>query len=313
MHALTGSYPLELFGVHVRAEIDLGAEPWSLLKTETVREPYKHVVCLHRQSCISLFKNTGYGPHCTKIRKAAPNHLIGNCIVRKTKQKGEVEDWIVCPERFVEEQKIFKDCLRFLDGNHFSVVKEVKIGSDGNLDYAVISRDEDGSVRDFVGIEVQACGTGGTGPIWTARNDFLKGRLKKNYNFSLNQKDASKKILVQLLHKARQIGRWRKNTVLVIQNHFLNHLRQAYAIDSHFHPQDLDDPVHIHSYKTVDHGDKITIELEEAISADMIGLSMVLISNPATTKAKRSDFERYVTDRFSTGDHMELPAATEEL
>lgn len=303
---MTGSYPVELFGLHVHAAVDLNAEPWLSLKAETAKEPFKKVVCHHRNSCISLFKNTGYGPHCTKIRKAEPNHLIGNCIVRKTKQKGEVEDWIVCPERFVEDQKIFRDCLRFLDGDSFTVVKEVKIGSDGNLDYAVVSRGHDDVIRDFVAIEVQACGTGGSGPIWVARNDFLKGKMKDNYNFSLNQKDASKKILVQLLHKARQIGRWRKNTVLVIQNHFLNHLRQAYAIDSHFHQQDLDDPVHIHSYKTVDHGDRITIELEEAISTDMIGLSMVLISNPEAAKAKRSDFERYVAERFSSDDHMEL-------
>lgn len=298
---MTQNKPIELFGVNVDGPVDLSVSPWIDLINETPTEPFKEVTCPYRQHVGDLYTDTGIGLNCSKIRKANPNPLIGNCIMRKTTPQGDVQDWIVCPERFNQNQIIFKDCLRFLEEGDYSVVKELTIGSSGNLDFAVTAQDQSGDVIDFVGIEVQACGTGGSGPIWTARNDFLNGAMNENYSFSLNQKDASKKILVQLLHKARQIARWRKNTVLVIQDFFLDHLRHSYAIDSHFHDQDLNDFIHIHAYHVEEKNGQFEIELKEAISSDMVGLSMVLISNPNVSFASKGDFIGAAKTRIEEG------------
>ena len=300
------SGPVELFGYPTSSQADPTLSPWCDLKNESQTSPYKKVECPHRTGCSKLYSHTETGVHCSKIRKAAPNPLIGNCSVRLTRQSGEIEDWIVCPERFLEEKVIFRDCQRFFGEGNLSVVKELRVGAEGNLDFCVLNRDDEGIVKDFVGIEVQACGTGGSGPLWDARNDYLNGTLKDQYSFSINAKDASKKILVQLLHKARQIARWRKSTVLVIQDHFLQHLRSAYAIDSHFHRQDTADFIHIHSYELAEVSGKYQLKLKEAISTDMVGLSMVLISNPSINPADLGRFNEAIGDRLEDGVFVDL-------
>jgi hypothetical protein len=302
---MTINRPLELFGVCTDFGCNTKSTPWSDLIAETPAAPYKSAVCPYKKAVSGLYAHTGSGVNCDKIRKAKPNPLIGNCIMRKTKKSGKIEDWIVCPSRFLQDNLIFEDCKKFLTaGSEYRVVRELNISKEGNLDFGVCSVDASGAVIDFVGIEVQACGTGGSGPIWDARNDFLQNALKTNYSFSMNEKDASKKILVQLLHKSRQIARWRKNTVLAIQDVFLEHLRSSYNVDAHFHKQDPQDFIHIHSYKITQNGGNLKMSLDEALSTDMVGLSMALISNPnvsysgVDTVTKAMD-RRFEEDKFT--------------
>lgn len=299
--------PLELFGVTTLKPCDTSIDPWSGLVAESSASPYKDAVCPFKKMVPGMYSHTGGGVHCDKIRKAQPNPLIGNCSVRKTKAAGNIQDWIVCPSRFLQNATIFRDCKKFLmPCDSYRVVRELAISAEGNLDFGLTALDSDAEVIDFVGIEVQACGTGGSGPIWTARNDFLKGKMKDSYNFSLNEKDASKKILVQLLHKARQIARWRKNTVLVIQDHFLEHLRRSYNIDGHFHDQDINDFIHIHSYSLREKGSSFELVLNECISTDMVGLSMVLISNPNIQSTSYDTIESAIARRFKEGKFEEI-------
>lgn len=303
---LTDTRPIELFGWHTDKPCNPNIPPWSDLIAETAATPFKKVTCPYRQATSDLFAHTPTASSCDKIRKAKPNPLIGNCIVRKSSAK-KAEDWIVCPSRFLQDKVIFDDCKRLLTpAASYAVVRELAISSDGSLDFGVASLDASGEIVDFVGIEVQACGTGGSGPIWDARNDFLSGKLRKDYSFSLNEKDASKKILVQLLHKARQIARWRKNTVLVIQDVFLAHLRKAYNVDAHFHKQDPQDFVHIHSYKLIENAGQFTMKLNEALSTDMVGLSMALISNPGTNYSKFEKISTAVGDRIKAKQFVGL-------
>lgn len=298
--------PLEIFGWHTDKPCDPTQLPWSELKKETATSPHKTVPCPYRAAVSDLFAHTPTASSCDKIRKAKPNPLIGNCVVRKSSTK-QTHDWIVCPSRFLQDKVIFEDCKKLiLPGASYAVVRELSISTDGSLDFGLASLDATGKIIDFLGIEVQACGTGGSGSIWDARNDFLDGAIRHNYRFSLNEKDASKKILVQLLHKARQIARWRKNTVLVIQDVFLAHLRKAYNVDAHFHKQDAQDFVHIHSYKLIDKGGKLTMKLDEALSTDMIGLSMALISNPTVNYSKFSKIDDAVLARIKAKQFVAL-------
>lgn len=294
---------IEIFGRYTNLACPAG-NPWDGLRAETAGTPFKSVICPYKAQLTELYKHTDTGIYCDKIRKAQPNPLIGNCIVRKFNgKKTSSADWLVCPSRFVQDKVIFDDCKKFLvSGDEYSILKEIKI-NDGSLDYVLASIDKTG-IADFVAMEIQACGTGGSGPLWDCRNDYLTNSLKTDYSFTLNEKDASKKILVQLLHKARQVARWRKNTVLVIQDVFLEHLRKAYNIDAHFHKQDEQDFIHIHSYEVVLENNAFSLRQKEALSTDMVGLSMALISNPASGYSKLSTtlstLKKRIVDNKST-------------
>ncbi len=299
--------PLELFGQSTLTPCNQGTSPWTDLRSETADIPFKDATCPYKATVSGLYSHTGGGTNCDKIRKAKPNPLIGNCSVRKTKKGGAIQDWMVCPSRFLQNATIFHDCKRFLTPSpQYRVVRELSISSEGSLDFGITALDDEENVVDFVGIEVQACGTGGSGPIWDARNDYLNGSMKDDYSFSLNEKDASKKILVQLLHKARQIARWRKNTVLVIQDHFLEHLRAAYNVDAHFHQQDPADFIHIHSYSLNEDSGGFVIELTETLSTDMVGLSMALISNPGLQHTDYDKVAAAIDSRFAEGKFTDV-------
>lgn len=299
--------PLELFGFSTDDPMPVPDVHWSALVAEDVRHsPYKDFPCPFRTQLPKLFEHTSIGLACDKIRKASPNPLIGNCSMRKT-SRGNTKDWIVCPHRFIQDKIIFDDCKYLLKpADKYSVYKELPIGRQGNSDFVLASQKNTNEVNDFLAIEVQACGTGQSGAIWDARNDYLSGRMRRDYQFSLNTKDASKKILVQLLHKSRQIARWRKNTVLVIQNHFLDHLKSSYNLDAHFHNSDAQDFVHIHSYRLDTTATPFTLRIDEKLSTDLVGLSMVLISNPTSGYSDISTLEQSFSERDSENKKEEI-------
>lgn len=297
--AVKDNRPLEFFCHSTNSAAPVDGN-WALLRAESKATPFKAFTCKHRDGMKELFAHTPTGTACDKIRKARPNPLIGNCSVRKTDAKGNNKDWIVCPSRFLEEGIIFKNCREMLNGDgKLHVFKELKIGNEGNADFVTALLDDENKIVDFVALEIQACGTGASGSIWDARNDYLDGTLRKDYNFSLNEKDASKKILVQLLHKARQVARWRKNTVLVIQDLFLEHLNKAYNLEAHFHKADSQDFVHIHSYKLVEEKGLFKLRLDKKLSTDLVGLSMALISNPSQTYYPLTKMEAALEKRLS--------------
>ncbi len=265
--------PVELFGRDTSLPCPTDGIWKSLQEEDSANTPFKDVFCPFTDS------------KCDKIRKARPNPLIGNCGVRRTITARNVnEDWIVCPNRFEQDNIIFKDCVKLIKGDQseLKLTNEVILRPVGNIDFALVNYHEDDGIEDFLGIEVQGMGTSNTGGIWVARNDYLNNTMSENYQFSLNLKDASKKILIQLLHKSAQLSRWRYSLVLVIQDYFLDHLKDNYNIDTHFHPQNQQDFVHIHSYSYKKNTDgAYTLELSEALSTDILGLSMCLISNPS--------------------------------
>ena len=293
----SNNVPIELFGHDISTKCPPDGI-WKELKAETPDNPFKDIDCPYTNS------------KCDKIRKAAPNALIGNCTVRQTKAAlNSHQDWMVCPKRFEQDNIIFKDCIKLIKGEQtdLKVTNEIQLKGAGNIDFALISKGENNELKDFLGIEVQGMGTSNSGGIWNARNDYLDGNLKDNYVFSLNQKDASKKILIQLLHKGAQLSRWRYSLVLVIQDYFLDHLREQYNIDTHFHKQDTQDFIHIHSYSYLKgENGKYTIKLKEAISTDMLGLSMCLISNPAREYLPLSSLEERIVTREKEGKLRDL-------
>ena len=160
---------------------------------------------------------------------------------------------------------------------------------------------QDEEIFDFVGIEVQAMGTTSSGPIWDARNDYLSGSLKSHYRYGVNLKDASKKILVQMLHKGRQLSRMHKKYVLVIQDGLLEHLLERYDLSS-FREADSGDFVHIHAYSLVKEGESsYGLQLSKKLSSDGVDLPRILDSNPSLPRYTFSDVQGKLKKKVESG------------
>src|SRR5690606_3469142 len=91
---------------------------------------------------------------CYKVRKSDPDISIGTCTVLYGLP---AEPVIICPSRLIEDRQIYVDCLHLLTmhepGNELHIVGEVTVPG-GSVDYFGVS-ERIGSVRDFVGIELQ--------------------------------------------------------------------------------------------------------------------------------------------------------------
>ena len=90
-------------------------------------------------------------------------------------------------------------------GNELHIVPELSIPG-GSIDYFLVSAKK-GSVKDFVGIELQTLDT--TGTVWPERQRFLKAqgmRVQKRDTdspkpFGMNWKMTAKTTMIQLHHK----------------------------------------------------------------------------------------------------------------
>ena len=283
---LPQNYPLEIFGHNTELTIS-ESSPLIKVRDENDQDPYKEIPCPFKSSLSPLFGEEG--AYCDKIRKQRPNPLIGNCSLRKTNRDDSHSDWIVCPHRFLEDKTIFNDCKKFLKkGSEYILGKEVKIADQGNADFVLTSRNNLNQIVDFVSIEIQGIGTSNTGDIWDARNDFLNGKMKKNYGFGINQKMSSKTILVQILHKAEQLNKLQKKTILIIQDYFYKHLLSTYNIKENFKSQKIKDPIHIHSYKLVKNKGDYKIKLDKQVSTDLIGMHKAIKGKGTQVLEKKS-------------------------
>ncbi len=289
---------LELFGHPVKLPKPTGDIHWRKLSAETATAPYRDFPCPFSPS-----------QACNKIRKANPNPLIGDCTLGVTGNSNPT-GWIVCPQRFLQDQLIFKEAASLFKTplHDFKVTGEIKIGEVGRVDYLIFDENS-GSINDAVAIEIQSMGTNSSGPIWNARVDYVAGRLKAEYpGPAANVKDSSKKILVQLLHKGAQITRWGCKYLLVIQDLFLEHLESAYNINAHFHASRIQDPIHIHAYTLKENSTTGTyyIEISKRISTDMLGLSMALISNPKIDYIEFPEIAEKLLERITAGSYQTI-------
>lgn len=188
---------------------------------------------------------------CVKIRKSEPEKSIGTCSVEYGKARATI---IICPHRLLERNQIFVDCLHLLSlhepGNALHIVSEVSLPG-GSVDYFLVSA-RDGSIKDFVGIELQSLDT--TGTIWPERQELLKesrgsyrpqGASRKP--FGMNWKMTAKTILMQLHHKIQTFELLNKHLVLILQDHFLEYIRQSFSLE-HLEPPKVGNSMHIHCY-----------------------------------------------------------------
>lgn len=220
---------------------------------------------------------------CFKVRKSQPDIAIGTCSVCYSVDKKGV---IICPNRLLERQQVFMDCLPLLSlhepGNEFHVVSEVSIPG-GNIDYFLVSVRQ-GKVKDLVAVEFQTLDT--TGTLWPERQRLLSEKglavaeteILSQKTFGMNWKMTAKTILVQLHHKIGTLEYLNKHLVLVVQDHLLNYMKREFSCDHLRSPVRLGDSFHIHTYKLEPQTiySDFRIELESIYSTDSEGIAICL-------------------------------------
>jgi hypothetical protein len=206
---------------------------------------------------------------CVKIRKSNPSQTIGACTVGF--QDGPL---IICPHRFVQDNRIFLDALYLLKPNlEYYVVPEITMPG-GNIDYFLVGL-ESLSVVDYAGIEIQSLDTTGSGGIWKARQDLAQRRFSDTYAYGINWKMSAKTILVQMHHKAEAFEQLGKKLVLVVQKKFFDYVSTEFRTDQ-LRDAKGTDSVHVHVYDLVPLQSQLRLELKEKKSTDVHGVERML-------------------------------------
>jgi len=207
---------------------------------------------------------------CVKVRKSEPEISIGSCTVcYGTHEK----NLIICPHRLLERHQVFTDCIHLLSlhepGNELHIVGEQSVPG-GSVDFFLISAKRR-KVKDFVGVELQTLDS--TGTVWPERQRLLKGhglRVKKQdaeseKKFGMNWKMTAKTILVQLHHKIETFEQINKHLVLVTQDHLIDYMLRQFSFDHLDRPARLGDPMHFHTYRTVESKADLRLELADRV------------------------------------------------
>lgn len=224
---------------------------------------------------------------CFKTRKSEPEISIGTCTVlapQVTASGRSREPVMICPNRLIDRQKIFTDCLHLLTkhqpGNDYHLLSEIKIPG-GNLDYVLVSAKGTKAV-DFVGIELQTLDT--TGSVWPSRMSTLKRlgisvSVPAMKSYGMNWKMTAKTILVQMHHKAATFASINRHLVLVIQDPLLDYMRREFSFDHFVDPGNITDTVHFHGYGMLPLTSGQTragLQLNTRISTDVAGIERCL-------------------------------------
>lgn len=215
---------------------------------------------------------------CYKVRKSQPEIAIGTCTVLYGYEKKPV---IICPNRLLQNRKVFMDCIHLLHlhqpGNDLHVVSEITVPG-GSIDYVVASV-RNGKVIDFVGIEFQTLDT--TGTVWPERQKFLKdsgfevAEPSVDKSYGMNWKMTAKTILVQLHHKVDTFEHLRKHLVLIIQDNFLDYMKKEFNFEVVNNPALPGDSLHFHSYSVMGK-ESLSLQLKDRMSTDSEGIAKCL-------------------------------------
>lgn len=199
---------------------------------------------------------------CSKMRKSYPQEKIGVCSV-----KYKSNDIVICPNRFLEDNTIFKDCVPLLSktqiDNEVFVIPEVVL-PEGQIDF-ILTLINKKTIENFVGVEVQSVDT--TGSVWNERQKLLieHGLIKETEpligkTYGLNWKMTVKTILVQMLHKCRIFEKLNKHLVLVIQKSLFDYMLENFNLTD-INIDDNNGFIHLHVYDLVNQNKSLKLTL----------------------------------------------------
>lgn len=171
----------------------------------------KGFTCPHiAQRCPKRSTNLGEEPYpvCALWR--------GSKLPRET-----VRDLIcVCPKRFYQVDwlnDVIMHCWPFEQPRNPVIAREVKMKGFGNVDFVVADQMSDGSIGNFLSVELQAIDI--TGSVYTAYTALREGRsLDRRPPYGFNWDNVYKRYITQLIRKGYFHHHWGTKIVAVIQD-----------------------------------------------------------------------------------------------
>ena len=219
---------------------------------------------------------------CYKVRKSDPATSIGSCTVLYGQASYPI---LICPTRLTKGGQVFTDALHLLTihepGNELHLVPEVTIPG-GSVDYFLVSVRKE-TVKDFVGIELQALDT--TGTVWPERQRLLRDlgvpRSDDSENsgkpFGINWKMTAKTTLVQLHHKIETFEHLNKRLLLVTQDKLLDYMKQEFTFGHLTNPAVIGDAMQLHAYSLqTQQGSLYKLTLRDRLSTNADGIAACL-------------------------------------
>ena len=169
-------------------------------------------------------------PNCTKDKAKNP---LGVCSIN---HKGD--NVITCPVRFREEWVIAENAANFLfpENTSWTTISEVRLKdkngrSAGNIDYVLVSFNNEGKIVDFGSLEVQAVYISGN-----LRNPFeeymkipsneFEWKIAYNYPKPDYLSSSRKRLVPQMLYKGGIFKFWNKKQTVAMQKSFFKTLPQ---------------------------------------------------------------------------------------
>ena len=161
---------------------------------------------------------------CIKRSTADKKNPYPVCSLRKT--NGDVV--AVCPKRFYERdflQDVIEHAWVGPKPANPIITSEVKMEGFGNVDFVISDVADDGSINQFMSVELQAIDITGSAP--PAYDALLVGELlpkRPTYNF--NWKNVAKRYMNQLISKGYYHHHWGTKIVASIQDEVYDYFRK---------------------------------------------------------------------------------------
>jgi hypothetical protein len=172
-------------------------------------------------------------PSCTKNSATNP---LGVCSINFGNSKV-----ITCPLRFTEDWIIASDAAKFIfdektvENGNWTTLRELRLNDSigktaGNIDYVLVSYDDNGKIIDFGSLEVQAVYISGN--VTKPFNYYYRNRGTKLDN-EWTAKDSPrpdyvsssrKRLVPQLIFKGGILKHWGKKQTVALQKDFFNTL-----------------------------------------------------------------------------------------
>jgi hypothetical protein len=188
----------------------------------------------HRRNRLCPFHNPT-GANCTKSSVTDP---LGTCSIRDAGQPV-----ITCPVRFREDHTLLTDAADFFfPGERFVSVTEARLTdgegkSAGHIDIVLASLSNEGKVKDYGAIEIQAVYISGN-----VRSAFRQYMTDPAVNYAMDWpvrnapkpdylSSSRKRLVPQLIFKGGILKAWGKKIAVVVQEAFFNQLPELQETD----------------------------------------------------------------------------------
>jgi hypothetical protein len=153
---------------------------------------------------------------CIKRSTLLPGQQYPVCAIR-TPNQGRV---CVCPKRFYAVDflgDVLRECWPGAPPRNPQVAPEVTMRGFGNVDYVIADIRDDGSVDQFLSVELQAIDI--TGSVMKAYAALLKCEdLERKPTYGLNWDNVYKRFVTQLIRKGYFHHHWGTKIVAVVQD-----------------------------------------------------------------------------------------------